>query len=92
VVVTGTVEDVAAGFEFEQAVALGHLRSVLLHGCSTVFFDYFCSSGWWADAPHTGRWPEYLHVNTHFTNRPGLSAPALKKRADCCAEFPDLSV
>ncbi|MCY1366348.1 hypothetical protein D9M69_532400 [compost metagenome] len=36
VVVTGTVEDIAAGFKLEQAVALGHLRSDLLHGRSTV--------------------------------------------------------
>jgi hypothetical protein len=36
VVVTGTVEDIAAGFELEQAFALGHLRSDLLHGRSTV--------------------------------------------------------
>jgi hypothetical protein len=44
-VVTGTVEDIAAGFELEQAVALGHLRSDLLHGRSTVLRIIFCSSG-----------------------------------------------
>ena len=36
VVVSGAVEDVAGGLEFVESVTLGDLRSVLLHGRSTV--------------------------------------------------------
>jgi hypothetical protein len=45
VVITGTVEYIAAGFELEQAVALGHLRSDLLHGRSTVLLIIFAHQG-----------------------------------------------
>jgi hypothetical protein len=45
VVVTGAVEDVTAGFELKQAVALGHLRSDLLHGRSTVLLIIVAHQG-----------------------------------------------
>ncbi|MNK91548.1 hypothetical protein D3C87_1116470 [compost metagenome] len=67
VVVTGTVEDVAAGFKLEQAVALGHLRSDLLHGRSTVLLIIFLLIRRLHPRVRTGRWPEEL---TTFVHRP----------------------
>jgi hypothetical protein len=67
VVVTGTVEDVAAGFELEQAVALGHLRSDLLHGRSTVLLIIFLLIRRLRTRVRAGRWPEEL---TTFMHRP----------------------
>ena len=74
VVVAGTVEYVAAGGQLDQAVALGHFRSALLHGPLQNSFSYSLIG--------LMRWPEYRTTSTAPPVRTMPWRAALNKRAE----------